>query len=80
MVIKPNFQFYNQVTPRFISPLFVQLEADEWYEKSELHSVLQRNGINADLAYIVSRNLETWALLKLGELKSSQGRKSSFRI
>lgn len=80
MVIKPNFQFYNQVTPRYIGPLFMQLEIGDWYEKSELQEILQRNGINADGAYIVSRNIETWGLLKFGELKSSQGRRSSFRL
>lgn len=80
MVQKPNFQFYNQIAPRYTSPLFMQLETNQWYEKPEMQIILQRNGINADGAYIVSRNIETWALLKLGELKINQNRRSTFRL
>lgn len=78
---KTNFQFYNQVAPRYLQPIFLKLELGTWYSSIELKDLL-RLSIDIDGSEIVYRNIETWALIGLGEFKieNYQGRKSYFRL
>jgi len=81
MKSKINFQFYNQVAPRYIQPLFLQVEVGAWYSSNELKDLL-RSSFDVDGKEIVYHNIETWALIGLGEFKieNYQGRKSYFRL
>ncbi len=63
---KPNFQFYNQVSPRYIEPLFLQMEYDRWYKSAEMKSILRRE-LEIDGSDIVQRNIEAWSLAGIGE-------------
>jgi len=81
MKSKVNFQFYNNFAPRYIQPLFLQLGVGIWYSSKELKDLL-RLSIDVEGKEIISRNIETWSFMGLGELKieNYQGRKSYFRL
>jgi hypothetical protein len=65
---KPNFQFYNQLSPRYIEPLFLQMEYDRWYKSSEMKSILRKE-LGIDGSEVVQRNIEAWSLAGIGDAK-----------
>lgn len=77
-----NFQFYNQVTPRYLQPLFLQLDYGVWYNSLEMKELLRQNGLSVEGTEIVRANIDTWSLLQLGERKvvNIEGRKTYFRL
>jgi len=79
---KVNFEFPNQVSPRYIQPLFLKLESGIWYSSIELRNLLKTNIPNIEGKDIVHSNIETWSLVGLGkyEFEGSQGRKSYFKL
>src|SRR5438876_7086036 len=66
---EPVFQFRNSVSPRYIEPLFIQLQDDRWYSMSQLIHVLHANGLDIEGSDIVSHNALTWSLAGLGQLE-----------
>lgn len=65
---KPDFQFYNHVSPRYIEPLFLQMENDRWYKSSEMKSILQRN-IGIEGTHVVNYNIRAWWLAGIGDVQ-----------
>jgi len=83
MLMKTNFQFYNQVSPSYIEPLFLQIEPDQWYSSLELKLLLRQSGLGVEGTDIVRRNLEAWSLSGIGEaqVRKDNGKRTSyFRI
>jgi hypothetical protein len=78
---KINFQFYNQIAPRYIQPLFLPLELGTWYSTSELKDIVQLS-IDVEGKEIVLHNIEAWESVGLGETKieNYRGRTTYFRI
>jgi len=79
---KINFQFPNQVSPRYMQPLFLKLESGIWYSSVELRNIIQISIPNIEGKEIVYNNIETWSLVGLGNYKveNTQGRKAYFRL
>jgi hypothetical protein len=79
---KPNFQFYNQVSPRYIETLFLPLNFGEWYSTHDLKNVLYKSGLDVEGKDIVSRNVEAWTLSGIGDsfVERSKGRMTYFRL
>jgi hypothetical protein len=65
---KPNFQFYNQVSPRYVEYLFLKIEHDRWYRASELRSILRQN-LDIEGSDIVLGNIDAWSMVGLGQSK-----------
>jgi len=82
MISKVNFQLYSSVSPRYIQPLFLQLEFGQWYSSSDLKEILRQNGLHVEGSDIVIHNINAWTLLQIGERKNEfvGGRKILFRI
>ncbi len=79
---KPDFQFYNHVSPRYIEPLFLQMENNRWYKTSEMKSILQRK-LGIDGTHVVNYNIRAWWLSGIGDLQLVKDGKSQiylFRI
>jgi hypothetical protein len=79
---KVNFQFYNTVAPRYIEPLFIKLENQEWNSVSSLVGILQQD-LQIDGRDVVERNISVWAGIGIGEIRIEKvkgGRRSYFRI
>ncbi len=82
MKSKINFQFPNQVSPRYIQPVFLKLESGAWYSSVELRELLKIGIPNIEGKEIIYNNMETWSLIGLGNYKveNTQGRKAYFRL
>ena len=65
---KVNFQFYNSISPRYIEPIFLKLEFDEWYSIVQLVNLL-RQDIQIDGKDTVERNVDAWSNIGLGKTK-----------
>lgn len=63
---RPEFQFYNSISPRYIEPLFLQLEYGRWYDIGQLKGLLQANGLDVEGSSIVLYNIMAWSLAGLG--------------
>lgn len=70
------------MTTRYIQPLFLQLDPDQWYSSIELRDILRHNGLHVDGSDIVTHNINAWTLLKIGERNDEiiGKRKINFRI
>lgn len=79
MRLQPNFQFYTSISPRYLQPLFIQLNPGIWYGTSEMGEMLRSNGLSVDGSDIVLGNVTAWVLLKFGE-KVIRDRKQYFKI
>lgn len=73
-----EFAFGNQVSPRYIKPLFLQLQPFIWYESTEMQQFLRDNGLEVEGGKIVRYNIITWAKVGLGKIK--KGKTNSFCI
>lgn len=76
---KPTFEFNNQVSPRYIEPLFLRLEYGTWYSQADLRSLLRSGGLDLKGDNIVQNNTAVWTLAGLGRSRSveSSGRMPS---
>jgi hypothetical protein len=63
---KPLFEFRNQVAPRYIEPLFLQIQYDRWYDLPQLVNLLHNSGLDIDGTEVVNRNVLAWDELGLG--------------
>jgi len=77
------FQFGNNTSPRYIEPLLIPLQYDQWYSRKQLIDLLRNSGLNVEGGHIVSYNILAWSLIGLGELerrKAGGSTKSLFRL
>jgi|GEM_PF-2431305 len=72
--IKPVFEFNNQVSPRYIEPLFLQIEEGRWYGTSDLRRLLWDNGLELEGTGIIGHNVNAWSLIGLTKSRAKEGR------
>lgn len=65
---KINFEFFNQIAPKYIEPLFLKIEFGQWYSIAELINIL-RTDLQIGGKEIVFRNVNVWSGIGLGESK-----------
>jgi hypothetical protein len=76
-----NFEFSNQVSPRYVEPLFLQIEPGIWYTSTELQQQLRDSGLDVKGKKIVQANITFWGKVGLGELqRQGPGRPNLFRL
>ena len=73
-----SFEFKNQVSPRYIQPLFLQLQPGEGYESTEMQQMLRDGGLDVQGKQIVGANIIFWTKVGLGEREI--GKTSLFRL
>ncbi len=79
----PSFQFYNAVSPRYIKPLFVQLQYGHWYSKRQLIELLRTSDLDIEGGKIALCNMLTWSFAGLGQTEKRRGgylKKNVFRL
>src|SRR5947209_20557130 len=79
----PSFEFNNQVAPRYVEPLFLQLQYGHWYSTSQFIGLLHSNGLDVKGNGIASNNMSTWSLAGLGEVEKREAgylKKNIFRL
>jgi len=74
-----GFEFKNQIAPRYIDLLLLQLEYDQWYDSNQLKQLLRQSGLDVRGSEIVSNNRAAWVRLGLGEVRHER-RIISFRL
>jgi len=67
----PSFQFNNQVAPRYVEPLFLQLQYGHWYSTAQFIGLLHSSGLDVKGNGIASSNMLIWSLVGLGEVEKS---------
>lgn len=78
---KVNFEFKNQVSPRYVEPLFLQLETGIWYTSTELQQQLRDSGLDVQGKDIVLANIAFWDKIELGEVqRQGPGHPNLFRL
>ena len=76
-----NFEFSNQVSPRYVEPLFLQIEPGIWYTSAELQQQLRDSGLDVKGKTIVQANTTFWDKVGLGEVqRQGPGRPNLFRL
>jgi hypothetical protein len=76
----PSFEFNNQISPRYVDSLLMQIEPERWYSTSELQLVLQRGGLDIQGRDIVLLNVRAWALIGLGVTRIVKQGRSNVRL
>lgn len=79
----PTFEFPNQVSPRYIEPLLIQLQYGQRYSTSQFVDLLRSNGLDVQGNQIALDNMIVWSLAGLGQVeKRKTGRftKNIFRL
>jgi len=79
----PSFQFNNEVSPRYIEPLLIQLHYGQGYSTAQFIDLLRMSGLAIKGNGIASSNMSTWSLAGLGELEkqgTNQNSKNIFRL
>lgn len=78
---KVSFEFKNQVAPRYIEPLLLQLEYGQWYDSAELRHMLRASGAEVEGKQIVQANTTFWAKMGLGEVRrEGHGKQNQFHL
>lgn len=76
-----NFEFKNQVSPRYVEPLFLQLETGIWYTSTELQQQLRDSGLDVQGKGIVLANIAFWDRVGLGDVQRQvPGQPNLFRL
>jgi len=65
----PNFAFDNQVSPRYIEPLLIQLHYGQGYSTAQFIDLLHVSGLDIKGIGIASNNMLIWSLIGLGEIE-----------
>ncbi len=68
-----KLEFKNQVSPRYIEPLLLQIEPGEWYTSAELQQQLRDSGLDVQGKDIVQVNIAFWEKVGLGEVQRPRG-------
>ncbi len=74
----PSFQFNNQVSPRYVEPLLLQLQYGHWYSTSQFIGFLRSSGLDVKGNGIAASNMSIWFLVGLGEVEK-QGKNHNSR-
>ncbi len=64
-----NFEFKNQVSPRYIEPLLLQIEPNEWTTSAELQQQLRDGGLDVQGKQIIQANVTFWDKIGLGQVR-----------
>lgn len=83
LLSKPVFEFNNQISPRYIQSLLLQLQYGHWYDMSELRNILRASGLDLKGEKIVLSNTTAWSQLGLGQsqvIKTGRASKKSFQL
>lgn len=75
-----SFEFKNQIVPRYIEPLLLQVEHGRWYDSAELRRVLRAGGLDVEGKNIVQAHIVLWTKVGLGEVKRGEGNFNLFRL
>lgn len=75
-----SFEFKNQIVPRYIEPLFLQMEYGQWYDSIELRRYLRAGGLEVEGKNIVQAHIVLWAKAGLGEVKRGERNLNLFRL
>lgn len=76
-----NFEFKNQVSPRYLQPLFLQLEPGVWYDSLELRHLLRSGGLDVQGRNIILANIDFWSKIGFGEIqRGGHGASRLFRL
>lgn len=62
-----SFEFKNQLSPRYIEPLLLQLEFGRWYDTAEMRHFLRDGGLDVEGTHIVLAHISLWPKMGLGE-------------
>lgn len=65
----PSFHFDNSVSPRYLKPLFLQLEYGQWYSTAQFIGLLRSSGLDVKGQSIAAVNMLTWTLAGLGKIE-----------
>ncbi len=79
----PTFEFQNQVSPRYVEPLLIQLQYGQWYSTAQFIDFLRSNGLDIKGDKIALYNMMTWSLIGLGQIKKQGAghlKKNLFRL
>ncbi len=71
----PSFLFPNEVSPRYVEPLLLQLQHDRGYSTAQFISLLRSSGLEVDGSRIASCNMLTWSLVGLGKIEKQGTRR-----
>lgn len=75
-----SFEFKNQLVPRYIEPLLLQMEYGQWYGSAELRRYLRTGGLDIEGKNIVQAHIVLWSKAGLGEVKRGEGNYNLFRL
>ncbi len=79
----PTFLFPNEVSPRYVEPLLLQLQHDQRYSTSQFISLLRSSGLDVKGNRIALSNMSTLSLIGLGQIEKCGTRrlkKNMFRL
>jgi hypothetical protein len=79
----PSFEFSNEVSPRYIEPLLIQLHYGQGYSTAQFIDLLHMNGLAIKGNGIASNNMLIWSLIGLGEIEkrgTQYIKKNMFRL
>ncbi len=65
----PTFHFCNAVSPRYVEPLLLQLQHNQWYSTAQFIGLLHSNGLDVKGSHIALNNMLTWSLAGLGQIE-----------
>ena len=77
-----NFEFSNQLSPKYIEDLFLKIEFGEWYSTQQVMEILQRD-LQIAGKEVAQRNIDAWSSLGFGERrieKQKGGKRVFFKI
>src|SRR5438876_11137452 len=65
----PTFMFPNEVSPRYVEPLLLQLQHNLGYSTVQFTSLLHSSGLDVKGNSIALHNMLTWSLAGLGQIE-----------
>ena len=65
----PSFEFPNQVSPRYVESLLLQLRHNQGYSRAQFTGLLHSNGLDVKGNDIALHNMLTWSLAGLGKIE-----------
>jgi hypothetical protein len=78
--LQPSFEFSNNVSPKYIEPLFLRIEPEQWYSTGDLVAMLQASGLDVEGSNIAQYNTAVWSLAGLGEVRKERRGRSQTKL
>jgi hypothetical protein len=76
-----SFAFENQVSPRYVEPLLLQIDPDTWHTSTELQQQLRDSGLDVQGKKIIQANTTVWEKIGLGDIQRQRpGQPNLFRL